>query len=418
MYATYLVPKENAPRLREKLEKLSRKAVKLGCAAILVTLAKTFSRRHPDADRAADGERMVYEALTVQGEPPRLNGWVFAATLEHETAADGRSVTILRSHGEESLPAKYREATPDNCDHCHTNRRRNNTYVVRHEETGEWRQVGRSCLKDFLGLHTDPGAMARYATLLLTLEASLREECEGDYGANGWEAYDLEKFLAYTVQSIDDAGWVSRSQARETDLLATADAVWYCLTATTVRDRETYRIPEPTDAARQEVKDALAWVMAQDATDNDYIHNLQVIVDMEVVTWRTAGYAASIVSSYRRAKERNLRRAVLTASGTSHFGTVGKREEFRLTLLGIHSFEGYYGMTHLHRFADPDGNAAVWFASSALEMEPGASYRVKATVKKHNDYNGQPQTQLTRVAVQPLVQPVKKPRKRRARKSA
>jgi hypothetical protein len=258
--------------------------------------------------------------------------------------------------------------------------------------------------------------------MLLTLEASLRREYEDedDYEANGYYAYDLTEYLAYTVQAIESDGWVSRSQARESyeNLMPTADLVWYCLTAKKAPGgANPFKLPKPTEASYREVEAALEWVMAQDSSDNDYYHNLQMVVEMGVVTFKVAGYAASIVSSHRRAKERNLRRTVLKADGTEHFGTVGKREEFRLTLLGVHSFEGQYGMCHLHRFADPDGNAAVWFASSALDMEPGCGYRVKATVKRHGEYDGQPQTQLTRVAVQPLTKP-KKARKRRVKKSA
>lgn len=436
MYATYLVPKENAAGVKDKLAKLSRKAVKLGCSAILCTLAHTFSRPHPNKERAAEGERVVYEALTVQGEPPKLNGWVLAATLEHETTKDGRPINLLRCHGEETLPHKYREATPDNCDHCGTNRRRNNTFVVRNEATGEWAQVGRTCLKDFLGLHSDPGAVARWATLLLTLETSLFGEYDEDEGGYGYgeRAYDLEKFLAYTVESIKADGWRSRTYARENDGMATADCVWYFLTARDERARDAYRIPEPTETSYQQARDAVAWVLAQDASDNDYYHNLQVITDLGVVTHRTAGYAASIVASATRAQEREVRRAVLVAENNGHVGTVGKREEMTLTLLSTQAFDGHYGVTTLHRFADRDGNLVVWWASNSrvvpgdtaghesnhgldCRMVQGATYRVKATVKDHDQYRGQKQTKVTRLAVQPIAK-VKKTRKRRAKKSA
>jgi hypothetical protein len=420
MYATYFVPQNNAPRLKEKLEKMSRKAVKLGCAAIMITLAKVFSAPHPDRDRARDGERLVYEALTIQGEPPKLNGWVFAAALDHEVGKDGRPVNILRSHGEETLPHRFRTATPDNCDHCHTYRRRNNTFVVRHEESGEWKQVGRSCLKDFLGYHKDPGVLARYAAVLLELDTVIREECEGSYGANGYLAYDLGEFLAYTVESIKAGGWVSRTMARESNVMATADAVLGWLSVRHkpgTKEYQAYQLPQPNEATLADVEAALKWLAEQDGADNDYIHNCQVIQELGCVNYKTAGYAASIVSSYWRAKERDLRRVVLKADGDSYVGTVGKREDLRLTVLGCHTFEGYYGMTYLYRFADPEGNAVVWFASSEQDLVQGASYKVKATVKRHEEYKGQPQTQVNRLTVQPLTKP-KKQRKQRVKKAS
>ncbi len=47
MYATYLIPEQNAPGVKAKLDKLARKAGKLGVGAIFYTLAKTFAVPHP-----------------------------------------------------------------------------------------------------------------------------------------------------------------------------------------------------------------------------------------------------------------------------------------------------------------------------------------------------------------------------------
>lgn len=435
MFATYFIPQENAPRLRKKLDALARKAVKLGCAAIIYTMVKTFTRPHGDSERAAEGEVIIFEALTIKGEAPGLNGWTFAATLDHVVLPSGEGVNLLRSHSEDALPERFRTATPDNCDHCGTNRRRKATFVVRNE-AGEWKQVGRQCLKDFLGYHKDPGAIARYAALLLSLDVLMESESGGEGGGYVESTYDLRTFLAWTVQRIEDEGWMSRSKARELEeeegraITPTADAVLCYLSAKTEEERKRWKIPPPTDKSYEEVDEALAWLEEQDSVGNDYIHNCQVISELGCVTWRMAGYAASIVSSHRRAKNRQLRREILVADGTAHIGTEGKRGEFCLTLLAVIDCESFYGTSYLHKFADPDGNAVTWFASNPAVVPEGAaghgnggwgkarmvnsaSYRVKATVKEHGDYQGQPQTQVTRVAVQPLTKPKKK---RKARK--
>jgi hypothetical protein len=442
MFATYFVPQENVPSLLKKLDALAKKAKKLGCSPVTYETVKTFSAPHPDPKRAVEGEIVVYEAVTVKGEAPSLSGWTFAATLDHVTLPDGKSTTLIRSHGEESLPERFRTATPEHCDHCGTSRRRNSTFVVR-GESGEWQQVGRQCLKDFLGYHRDPGALARYASALLDLDLLMAEAYEGG-GDGTYVAYDLGTFLALALSSIEDCGWLSRSKAREmvasggTSATPTADAVWHYLDSQSGTDRDKWRIPKPPEAIHAEVKEALEWLADQDSSDNDYIYNCQVIAELGCVTFRTAGYAASIVSSHRRAKDRQLRREVLTANGTAHVGTVGKREEFCLTLLSVVGIEGYYGVTYLHKFMDPEGNQVVWFASNPLvvsephdltdflenpkealmipqKMVVGASYRVKATVKEHGDYEGQAQTKVARLAVQPLSKPKKK---RKSRKKA
>ena len=66
--------------------------------------------------------------------------------------------------------------------------------------------------------------------------------------------------------------------------------------------------------------------------------------------------------------------------------------------LGISEIEGIYGLTLIHRLEDLSGNKAVWF-SSGNGLDTGKTYQIKATVKKHGDYNGANQTVLTRCKV-------------------
>lgn len=86
-----------------------------------------------------------------------------------------------------------------------------------------------------------------------------------------------------------------------------------------------------------------------------------------------------------------------------HFGEVGKREVFNLTVLTVKVIlrEEYDPIT-LVRFTDPENRLAVWFASGNKEdqWEVGKSYPVKATVKQHGEYHGDLQTIISRVKVQ------------------
>lgn len=42
-------------------------------------------------------------------------------------------------------------------------------------------------------------------------------------------------------------------------------------------------------------------------------------------------------------------------------------------------------MTRIHKMLDDAGNALVWFASREGGLEQGRRYRIKATVKSHED---------------------------------
>ena len=59
------------------------------------------------------------------------------------------------------------------CEHCGLRRRRKATFVVVHVDSGELRQVGSGCLRDFLGGH-DPDRACRQAEYLALARGELK----------------------------------------------------------------------------------------------------------------------------------------------------------------------------------------------------------------------------------------------------
>ena len=83
-----------------------------------------------------------------------------------------------------------------------------------------------------------------------------------------------------------------------------------------------------------------------------------------------------------------------------HFGTVGERAEFDLTVTRAEPFEGLYGPQTAYGLEDAEGNAAVWFHSAPPgKLEVGRTYRLRGRVKEHGEHEGRNQTVLTRCKV-------------------
>ena len=192
--------------LGERIAKLNKKAVKLGTEAITLTVSDEHAQEvtremRPPTDSVAAAllavegttrdyvERVTdYTFVIVNGETPMIAGWVFVATLDHEAdeGAD-EAVGIRRAPvgtflvnriGEEAAAAvetadltAYRHASND-CDHCGFNRRRKQTYVLYEVATGELRQIGSTCLKDYTGAH-NPERIAAWAEWLEGLYSDL-----------------------------------------------------------------------------------------------------------------------------------------------------------------------------------------------------------------------------------------------------
>lgn len=120
----------------------------------------------------------------------------------------------------------------------------------------------------------------------------------------------------------------------------------------------------------------------------------------ETVEHRGLGLACSMVPFYQKHLGNEFQRAarMKEESVSEHFGEAGKRDTYELTVIGESSFQSNFGTTSIYRMRDANGNVAVWFTASG-SLEVGKTYKLKATVKKHDDYKGIKQTVLTRCSL-------------------
>ena len=139
-----------------------------------------------------------------------------------------------------------------------------------------------------------------------------------------------------------------------------------------------------------------------DAERGDYLHNLRAVARTGLVTFRSSGIAASMVTAYQRFIGRQRQNAERAARPLSeHIGTVGKRETFTARLDFVTGYETQYGYTTVCKFVTDAGNVLCWKASSTdlARDDVGKLYSVTGTVKAHDDYKGTKQTALTRCKV-------------------
>lgn len=373
----YSIPSENLPGIMNKIEKLNRKAAKLGCPPIVVTV-------HGTEDVLDGGNYYRFRSISVEGKSPVISGWHLVSVLNHVTTENGREVVVRTVPGEE-LPESYHSADPDNCDHCHMIRRRTDTFVL--ENSGTFKQVGRQCLADFLGSGSVESLLA-YAQLW----AGVQEDLESGGGGNRRVLLSLRDYLAVVSVVIRVDGWMSKGRAWNENRQSTSE-----------RAHVLYYKSEPEYSVMAQDYDisskALTWARELDGGLDglsDYLHNVHVVAGMPGLSEKHMGIAASIIPAYQRTVERKA--AVKLVHNSEHFGTVGKRETFSLTVMGVREVEGKYGVTFIHHMATQDGNLAVWFSSTGA-LENGATYRLTSSVKEHSVYNGVNQTVLTRCKV-------------------
>lgn len=398
MDTTYTIPEYNWPWVQKQLKKLNRRADKLGCAPIVATIVGT--EMVPVKEYHYGETVTVYvrkHTVLVTGEAPKYAGWTFVATLQH--TADGN---ITRAVPGEELPEEYRDK-PRWCDHCQASRLRKDTYVVRNAD-GKHMQVGRQCLRDFLG-HKSPHQLAEYAEWLANFSEWAESEEEREPGTRRAAfTFDTISLLAWVAYWTRTEGWVSRTTAREAEWhkQATADlAVDMLLPGGEKWKQGHVRAAEDISRAKQ----ALEWCLTDLALRphlSDYDYNLTTACKAkDGIEYRNTGLVASLIRTWDRAMDRVRERKAQAAAlpPSNHVGSIGERITIKVTVLSIKDIPGDWGVSHLHRMQDAEGNVLVWFASAA-PLEVGSTYTIKGTVKAHDVYQDRKQTRLQRCTVQ------------------
>lgn len=407
------------------LTRLNKKATKLGLPPLSL---RVISKR---IEKLSDPVKQIEKVITihtvkVEGKSPIIAGYEFVASVEHTPA--GNIINVSPNSSVKQLPAEYKTASAT-CDYCHTKRDRNNTFILKKTATGEFKRIGRNCLKNFMP-DADPANILNYASLLGKTLASLiaGEEIEdsesesggggggGGSGKNYYDAVEFLKFicLAYILdgkkftsrkaqRAILDAGGSSTTTADFAKLLM--NIKWQ---SPKVRDQYVPLIQaHMADAEKlaekvEEWKDAKDWdAEAEKKPDMaTYFNNMKVISNSPAIQYKNAGYHASLLAVYLREKEWNERKAAeKTQSATkSYIGKIGDKMTFDLTLKKDMSFDGQYGTTYMYIFNDSTGNEVVYFSSRDLGLEQGQNYKIVATIKDHkpSKFNQVPQTIITR----------------------
>lgn len=391
----FKVPAENLERLLAQIEVVNKRIRRLrkhghDLADVVISVGKLFSEHFEG--RPVD--RVYANVILLSPEPPKVDGWEFVAALTHVEGVG----TVLRvcpgANVAEGELKQYRTASPDNCDHCHSTRKRSDTFVIRNQK-GELSQVGRQCLQVYTGL-ANVKSICASAEILFSLSGLLEDaEDEGFAGgSSGSRAYvSIEQFLPFVACSIRKDGWLSRTAAAEQGCRERSTCDLACSCGIFASPQQDYKYtPEEIDynlaAATIEFCES-HFAETDPESLSDYENSLRVAMASGIAHPKMMGIIASAVMFYRRDLERRARNntwAQMVASSTFQ-GTKGERRVWEnLKVLSYRTSTNDWGTTHFYSFVDENNNALVYWASRDFNFSPGQIVSLIATVKKHEMY--------------------------------
>lgn len=380
----YSIPESNFEALSSKLKKIQNKCNKFGCEFTFIVLGEHMEDIFEDHHFVG---AMKYIDVEVSGTAI-INNWQFVATLEHTQAGN-----IVRVYDDQEVP-KWAYTVEPKCDHCHTNHYRKDTYLVRNTITGEFKQVGRSCLKDFTnGLSAEH--VADYMSYFTILENA------GEFSGSGFKKYyDTKKYLLFVVETIKHFGYLSKSNAESYDDRPTSyRAFSYMMDPSDSEISEMTKAGFVADASEnhKEVDEAMTWIISQ-TPEEGYLFNLKAACSKEYCESRDLGIIASLLPAHFRAIEKESERIAreakkATQAESNWIGTEGDRIEITVDCKCVTCWQNEFGTTFVYKMTDDSGNIFTWKTGKSIDA---GKVTLKGTIKAHTEFRGEKQTELTR----------------------
>lgn len=320
-------------------------------------------------------------------------GWTFGASVRTIPSTD--EVIVSSSKG---VDFGGWRPTPGLCEHCGQSRHRKQTYVLIADD-GTRKQVGSTCVEAFLGVK--PAGLWS-----LGWEPRLPKEGHDDDERGGprpEQVYDARETLAQAL-AVSDGGrnFMSKSKSYGTDEFPTIDH----LESAFYPSRGEVD-PEMADLAKQYLKDGTVDEVIASARgtnrDSDYGANLNAVLDAGFSSGRDKALLISSLSAYGRQRRRQQLEAVAEKYPFTPGHLAPERERVHgvgAVVTGIRHFQstfnGHERTTTYVSMRAESGHEVLWKASKWIDIDEGTDVTFDATVKKHSQFKGKDQTEITR----------------------
>lgn len=381
---------------RKKVAKIAKRMKKTGLKEPVMTVGVPFFET---LDSSAQTIRLMEMfPVTITIEEPKIEGFQFVARLEVD---EHNEVMIFSNPSfEGDLPKKFRKKNDRHCYHCGTNRRRKNLYVFLKEDTGEFVQIGNTCLANYFDL--DPARLIAYAEAL----ENFRDN-DDEYFTNGYASdyfYPIDELLKTTAAVCILNRMFYRSKTKTNYNIgeqSTVDEVKRFYYDTTTKDDAEFKrniekiYREHKTEINKLVKEAHDWFdsLSKDGTDFEY--NVLKAIEGDNVRWKHFSFACYGIGGALRARQQKAEKDA-NQHLDAFFGKIGNREQVCVRIIKKIEIDNQWASI-LYIMQSQNGHSIKVFHSGKTIGKEGDVVWITGTVKKHDIYKGQKQTLMNRV---------------------
>lgn len=405
--------------LVDKLEKINKRASKMK----LPELQLTYTAVAPLLED--DGTCYLRYEADIRGEAPKMGPYILVAIKEHIAGSD--YAEFIRGVPSTCLPdtayiPNWFQTSGMVCEHCHSVRNRNEVFLLLNtndEVTGAkesaYTQVGRTCLKDFLGV--DVTSWLQHAEWLLDIEEMYT--MAGIYSQPDKSAdkryFPLDTIFQYVYTEATRHGFVSKKRASEDEALTASIEIalrnFYDDMGVTRKmhwGEQRVQGAPPSDEEIAAATALLQWFQTEilPVPEKHYFgddimwYNLECMFNNNMLPVKMTGLVVIPYICWMKQKADLAREA---ERGISVWvGTVGDKIKAVATVVYKQTIESMYGPVVLHKFVTENKEVLCWFQSSGstLQLEEGDTLTLTGTVKEHKEYRGQKETVIKGVKKQ------------------
>ncbi len=376
MIREFIVRAEAIDLIENKIAKINVKINKWdGFEPILFTVDDYFYKKDEE------GRTCKFASVKIEGEIPHYNGWTFVSSLEYDR--ENKCVFVHCLNKTVELPVEYRNKTSIGCDHCGHNRFRTKSFVVFHEETGEYKEVGSTCLKKFF--------QQDISKLIPFMKAFDDIEEKSNYGGKLVYYADTLEYFICVKYCIDKYGWISAKEAWNNDKI----------TATNVEASRMIGSDEMLKIKTTQIQYAekvLNYFANLDDQSNSYMINLSKVATLEFVKNNKLGILASAFTAYDRVDHEPTEKPTSNSDFIGMLGDRFKKLDVEVTFRKV--IENDFGGSILYKFKDVIGNViSTFYSGYKIDLEVGEKIKLTATVTKHSTFHEEKQTSVNRMCV-------------------
>jgi len=412
----FRVPSHQVADLRKLVEKAGKAALRMGAEPAMLRELDTVA----EAAELGGGVKVARDftyLVVANSDVLAGEGWRFVGSLIHDLRGDEPTSKLRQLPGTTEIDLSRFEGSDGRCDHCNLNRRRLDTFLVQGPD-GEVRQVGRSCLNEYIGSDT-PEKAAKHAELILGLVDKVDTATRsGGWGGGpvystgrgdhprGWEkhwgdpeevgTFESSQFLAFVASQARREGFITRRKEQEGAGRATATVARESLFKA-MRGEDDVPLPEAGD--HQYAKDALEFARERIAAKpphmrSDYELRLSHVLSGDRVSPQDFAVLAPAIDGWRRELERREKAAHGPVS--KHVGKPKERLDLRVTVERKFHGQSASGFDQVqYHLRDSEGNKLIWYSGASAEMQQGGTYELRGTVKRHETKRDEDRTVLT-----------------------